>query len=476
MLQEAKLHRFRELGEEIAQVFEPAGLGGTEQQLCQVCGSEHVHIRSDQEAPDEEEVRKCWPCCSYETLGDDLRTARFLVFEKRVQESPAAEADTYQQVFEDLGWDAYVSEDLPVFTYPAQRVLLALDEPARAELKPTSFTALGRRFIVNTTPLISNVDIERYQQKMKDRLYEGSIKPFDLLQEQSEGIKRLGVLRMDVDNLSKLFAEGLGQGATLARVASLSFAVSLYFEGWVGKLAGDLNKEVGDKVYSIYSGGDDLFFVGAWDAVVELARRIRRDLTSFAAQHPGVHTSAGIVLVGGKYPLAQAAEDAADAEDRAKRNIWYENQHKRTKDSLTFLGQTLPWKQVGLEDENCEGFEDAFLLMRYFTNRKKELHPLLNRLMSFQEMYEEAAEKRRRTGLDRNQNHQPQTLWGPWNWLSVYTLSRLAKQTGNRDIRTLNQRLKDDHFQSIEWIGLAARWAELYMRQKESTRGNDDVK
>ncbi|MDW8101235.1 MAG: hypothetical protein RML36_17335, partial [Anaerolineae bacterium] len=59
---------------------------------------------------------------------------------------------------------------------------------------------------------------------------------------QSKGIQRLGVLRMDVDNLGKLFAEGFGENATLSRVAALSFAISLFFEGWVEVLAERVGK------------------------------------------------------------------------------------------------------------------------------------------------------------------------------------------------------------------------------------------
>ena len=70
---------------------------------------------------------------------------------------------------------------------------------------------------------------------------------------------------MDVDNLGNIFADGLGKAATLSRVAALSFAISMYFEGWVGQIAEEMNVEThperGDTLYSIYSGGDDLFQV-----------------------------------------------------------------------------------------------------------------------------------------------------------------------------------------------------------------------
>jgi len=43
------------------------------------------------------------------------------------------------------------------------------------------------------------------------------------------GFERLGVLRMDVDSLGDLFKNGFGKNATLTRLASLSFRMSLFF-------------------------------------------------------------------------------------------------------------------------------------------------------------------------------------------------------------------------------------------------------
>jgi CRISPR-associated protein Csm1 len=281
---------------------------------------------------------------------------------------------------------------------------------------------------------------------------------------------------MDVDNLGKIFSTGLGKEASLSRFASLSFAVNLFFEGRVGYLAQRLNATMGDRVYSIYSGGDDLFFVGSWDAVVEVARQIQADLSCFAAQHPGIHASAGIVLVGGKYPLAQAAQDAAVAENEAKRCCWPdEKRGLQSKNAISFLGRSLPWRTFGLEPAGQEGFETAYQLMCYLLNRKSKLRPLFRRLISFQEMYDERAHEIQLAGRDRSQDGKQQGLWGPWNWLSAYTLMRLARQTKNDDIKTLESRLSKDGFRSIEWIGLAARWAEIATRGEEFQNEHDET-
>jgi len=82
------------------------------------------------------------------------------------------------------------------------------------------------------------------------------------------------------------------------------------------------------------------------------------------------------------------------------------------------------------------------------------------------ERYEEAKEDRERKGANRNRSGQTQTLWGPWNWLSFYTLTRMARQNQafSKSLIDLRDELKNSNFSSIEWIGLAARWAELKLR------------
>jgi hypothetical protein len=53
-------------------------------------------------------------------------------------------------------------------------------------------------------------------------------------------------------------------------------------------------------------------------------------------------------------------------------------------------------------------------------------------------------------------------------WRGYYSLKRLTgKKEGEpwKSINQLAEGLKGDNFRAIEWIGLAARWAELWMRK-----------
>ena len=477
--QEAKQQRFSDLGPDMAWVFATKGAGGNEEGQCQVCGVEHPATEPDSDAVTADAplgVRKCPACRRYEALGDSLRRARFLLLAEIDEvgsdlRSPSGGPD---EVLAALGLQMRTYEALDDIPPESQgrRVLLALDDDSYAELRPSSGTAIGRRFIVNVTPALVAGEIGELRRRGygEDLPRAGSVKPFSVLAEQSSGIKRLGVLRMDVDNLGRIFADGLGKNGTLSRVAGLSFAISLFFEGWVGKLAEEYAKRGPDRLYSIYSGGDDLFFVGAWDAVVELARDIRVDLTPYAAGHPGIHASAGIALIGGKYPLYQAARDAGAAETKAKGLQWWDaDGEEHHKDAVCFLNRTLPWARFGLEPTCEPNMDTAHGLMHWLVEaaRDGEGNRLIRRLNSLYTQYAEAEEQQRKAGGSINWSGKPQALWGPWMWRAFYTLSRLSKQVtadASSDVLSMRDRLQQDDFRSMEWIGLAARWAELNTR------------
>ncbi len=348
-----------------------------------------------------------------------------------------------------------------------RRVVLALHDSAQADLKPGPTTAVGRRFLVNVTPTITAEEVRQAREANLDEVpAPDSVKPFEVMAWQSQGIKRLGVLRMDVDNLGRIFAEGLGERATLSRVASLSLAVSLFFEGWVERLAEEQNARDGrgERLYSIYSGGDDLFFVGSWDAIVELARHIRADLSRFAAHHPGIHASAGIALVAAKYPLYQAAREAGEAEEAAKH---YRRPQGHTKDAIAFLGEVQPWEAFGLERECTPGTDSVHRLMHLFANLVQAggaPKRLLRVFLALYEQYRERERVLRESGKDVTRTGEPQTLWGPWIPRGYYVLMRMAKDTKNDASEDLAEHLNREGFHRLASVGLAARWADLFTR------------
>ena len=481
----AKMHRFAELGNEIKTIFEPQGHGGNEEEQCQVCHSDLPRRKNgEKEKQDEEKESKCPACWGYEELGRNLRKANYLVISISSQLpaipslNPVAETKGWKPAFAAFGYELEIMEDLPNLSINKNQLVFALNDPAYASLRPTSQLVAARKFLVNATPTNSQGDILSFE---------------DLEKAEDRGIQRLGVLRMDVDDLGKLFAEGFPEETrSLTRVASLSFAISLFFEGYLGTLA----QKHPDKVYSIYSGGDDLFFVGCWSHIVELAREIRLHLGIYASFHPAIHLSGGMVLIGGKYPLSQAAQDADHAEKQAK-NLswkwgdqqdpdktgdasagsliipWQKDDEPHKKDAFCFLGQALPWHRFGLEECDHTGTGTAHGLMHQIVDTLPESiqMPLVRRLSSLSVRFSEAWEERKQAGRDRNKEGKELLPWGPWIWLGFYSLTRMAKQIQSQDIQgagailSLRDELKNNNYHSIEWMGLAARWAELVIQK-----------
>jgi hypothetical protein len=158
---------------------------------------------------------------------------------------------------------------------------------------------------------------------------------FEEIAENSTGAPWLGVLRMDVDSLGRLFAQGLQPKATLSRMATLSRTVRLFFEGYVAHLCEAYAQR--QQLYLLYAGGDDLFVVGAWSVLPELARKIRGAFRQLVgADH--VTLSAGIAINHPSTPLYQLAETARAAlDEQAKEHRWYPNGQARKKDAISFL-------------------------------------------------------------------------------------------------------------------------------------------
>jgi CRISPR-associated protein Csm1 len=153
---------------------------------------------------------------------------------------------------------------------------------------------------------------------------------FEDLAWSSEGIKRVAVLRADVDNLGRAFVSGFrhkrhgDKYVTLSRSAALSRQLSLFFKYHINyilrnpsfSMKGGASKKRGRNAIIVYSGGDDIFIVGAWDDCVELAVDIDE---AFARYTRGsLSISAGIGLYDPRYPIARMAYETGRLEDLAK--------------------------------------------------------------------------------------------------------------------------------------------------------------
>lgn len=180
----------------------------------------------------------------------------------------------------------------------------------------------------------------------------------------NKGIKRLGVLRLDVDDLGIAFSSGFVSDkdkiednlryATLSRYADLSKDISMFFKVAINKIcAGDLigcvdfeekafnilgiAKAQKRKVNIIYAGGDDLFLVGAWDEVLEVAIDINRAFKQFT--NGRLTLSAGMAMFSPTYPISKMAEIAGLLVQMSK--------NRKDKNSIALFGMETNLKANG---------------------------------------------------------------------------------------------------------------------------------
>ncbi|MCK1202981.1 type III-A CRISPR-associated protein Cas10/Csm1, partial [Streptococcus uberis] len=93
---------------------------------------------------------------------------------------------------------------------------------------------------------------------------------------EKSGIKRLAVLRLDVDNLGAGFMAGFslqgnGKFNTFSRTATFSRSMSQFFKVYINQFAKGKNLSI------IYSGGDDVFAIGSWQDIIEFAIEVRQN-------------------------------------------------------------------------------------------------------------------------------------------------------------------------------------------------------
>lgn len=222
--------------------------------------------------------------------------------------------------------------------------------------------------------------------------HKSDILSFSNIAELSKGADKLGILKMDVDNLGKIITKGFDEKQiNIARISTVSTMLDFYFSGFLNKICQDFNflveedicescKKISRKItlsqdeefttpanvyrmengnqlcnscrekktpviYVNYAGGDDLLIVGPWDDIVQLSTSIRENFKEFTCHNRDINISAGISVVNKKFPIGRAAFLADDALHKSK---------DKGKDSISLFGETVHWDTK----EDIKGFND----------------------------------------------------------------------------------------------------------------------
>ena len=286
--------------------------------------------------------------------------------------------------------------------------------------------------------------------------------------DKHKGFHRLGVLRMDVDGLGKIFREGMRNVQGFPTYAAISSQLDLFFSGYLNTIR-EASDERRSHMNIIYSGGDDIFAVGRWDILLDFAEEVRNEFREFVNAREEISISAGLVLVGPKFPIAKAARLAGEAEDAAKDFKQPDRAAREDKNSICLFDVPISW-----EGE----FAKVRSLKQTLVNLKASgeiTSGFIQRMIDFQNVKNQF---QRTPGLEQSaqENGLPQDYSFLWN--SAYYISRYEgrfKRTSDQvPIRQFLSQLKFEFLSAIkndgrfyDLLGVAARWAELEIRSEQ---------
>jgi CRISPR-associated protein Csm1 len=202
----------------------------------------------------------------------------------------------------------------------------------------------------------------------------GDLKTFTELADASNGISRIGILRADVDDMGAAFVSGFIREnetenkyryMTLSRTSTLSRSLSLFFKYYLNNLLANgeyslLSAKGKRNIVVVYSGGDDLFLVGAWNEVLCAAIDIRRAFARYTGNTLTI--SAGFAVFEPNYPIARMAAETEQLEASAKHY-----QHATgMKNAISLLGMEIAEGQLKASHTyDWDTFENQVLGEKY---------------------------------------------------------------------------------------------------------------
>ena len=214
-----------------------------------------------------------------------------------------------------------------------------------------SLTSLGTMISVSIKPQVHASIINTFNSGLP-RIYlpytvpkddNGNIFTFSDIAKKScggedKGIKKLAMFKADIDNLGLIFSSSLGNRMSFSRYADMSHTLNYFFSTYFVHFVETHNYR--DYIYTVFSGGDDLCVIGAWDKVMQFANDFQKEIDKLTNNNPSVTLSGGIVLSSSSTPVAMIAEMAENALEKSKER---KENSKTVKNAITVFGTTVSW-------------------------------------------------------------------------------------------------------------------------------------
>ncbi len=364
--------------------------------------------------------------------------------------------------------------------------------------------------IINKLPVWTDKTSKKYadeihiqnKQKQEDEenslIRQGQIIDFHMMgiiAKQRTGTDKLGVLKLDIDELGTLF-RGLESLDDLQRTSQAMewffnrFLYNLWSDGKFEYQKIDENKThkisteaYKDNIYVVFAGGDDCFVVGGWDAVFKFAGDLHRSFEEFEKtlrntvgalkenvdQLPNkkITLSASLTIVGSKFPVVRFANMAEEALENAKKQI-DKATGEQVKNSISVFGHVMPWEDFYKADDTAQS-------LQHMVTEGGESRALLERLQQsapgFARLFNRAEGGNLRSPQVsrlyyylRNVKNRKNLEILEHQIIKPYSMALLRAyqeaKNPNYDFK------KTDSAHAWVTIPVAARWAELLTRKK----------
>ncbi len=388
-----------------SKIFEPEEIASN---ICHICNY------STNNKEDDEGIVKCNICKELEDIAKPLADAKYIVeiigSNVRNLDIKGIVSGIYPIIFDELDI-CYMLVSNNDYLDRIVNLEILKDAYIRIyRLNSTDISSIKRpytvgfKFIANVVPMSNDNEIMTLDDVIK----------------HARGANILGVLKMDVDNLGKFFSNS----TTLSEYSTKSTIIDLFFNGFLNNIANRTG------IYIIYAGGDDLFVIGPWNEIVELAHHIFKEFNRFTLGSSVNTLSAGIVLCDEHTPAYIFADEAKSALDLSKKN---------GKNRVTIFNRSIIW------DTFAECLQIYRELADAIDEDKLSRGTIFNMLSSLRESII---------------NSEPRSIK---RYRLVYTITNIKKH--NKEAVELINKIEDKINAYIEWLDISLRLGEFATRR-----------
>jgi len=164
---------------------------------------------------------------------------------------------------------------------------------------------------------------------------DGNIETFEDLAKESN-INAIMALKGDVDFMGR-FIKNSEVINSFAKFNFFSSMIDYFFSVYVPNL---MQKEYKDS-YTVFAGGDDLFVLGRWEEMIELAKRVHDDFAKFCENK--MSFSVGMVMTKPNKPVNFIAEVAEEELENAKDYKKIQSFNEKEKNAIAMFRECVGW-------------------------------------------------------------------------------------------------------------------------------------